>query len=83
MKPMKFPEVNCVYAEDQPEYLPLPAHRTPDGTVVSCWQLTWRERIKMLFTGCLWWTTLTCNLPLQPQSPSVDKPFKKTPAAPA
>lgn len=78
MIPIEFPEQNCVYAKDQPEYLPLPVHKTPDGMVISCWALTWRERFKMLFTGRMWWSVLTFNHPLQPQLPSVDKPFTDT-----
>ena len=78
MKPIEFPEQNCVYAKDQPEYLPLPVHKTPDGMVISCWALTWRERVKMLLTGRMWWSVLTFNHPLQPQLPSVDRPFTDT-----
>lgn len=74
MKPVEFTEQNCVYAKDQPEYLPLPAHKTPSGEVISCWALTWRERFKMLFTGRLWWSVHTFNDLLQPQRPSVSKP---------
>ena len=78
MKPIGFPEQNCVYAKDQPEYLPLPVHKTEDGMVISCWALTWRERFKMLFTGRMWWSVLTFNYPLQPQLPSVNRPFTDT-----
>ncbi len=34
MKPIEFEEQNCIYAKDQPEYLPLPAHKTEDGRVM-------------------------------------------------
>jgi len=78
VKPIEFPEQNCVYAKDQPEYLPLPVHKTPDGMVISCWALTWRERLKVAFTGRMWWSVLTFNHPLQPQLPSVDRPFTNT-----
>lgn len=77
MKPIGFPEQNCVYGKDQPDYLPLPAHRTAEGEVISCWKLSARERIKILFTGKLWWSVLTFNHPLQPQCPFVNKPFVK------
>ena len=76
MKPIKFTEQNCVYAKDQPEYLPLPVHKTEDGMVVSCWALTWRERLRVLLTGRMWWSVLTFNHPLQPQSPQVESPFR-------
>ncbi len=76
MNPASFPEQNMVFAENQPEYLPLPAHRMPDGTVFTRWRLTWRERLKLLVKGDLWIMLLTFNLPLQPILPSVDKPFR-------
>ena len=75
MKPIKFTEQNCVYAKDQPEYLPLPVHKTEDGMVISCWALTWRERLRVLLTGRMWWSVLTFNHPLQPQSPQVESPL--------
>lgn len=31
MKPKKFQEANVVYGEGQPEYKPLPAHKTKEG----------------------------------------------------
>lgn len=75
MKPIEFPEQNIVFAKNQKEYLPLPAYMANDekGTAVTCWQLTWRERIKILFTGKLWWTQLTFGQKLQSQLPSVFK----------
>ena len=76
MKPIEFQEQNCVYAKDQPEYLPLPAHKTEDGVVISCWALTLRERFKILFSGKIWWSILTFNNPIHPQRPSIDSPFK-------
>lgn len=79
MKPISFAEQNCVYAKDQPEYLPLPVHKTPDGTVVSCWGLSWSDRVRLLFTGRMWLSVLTFNHPLQPLLPSVDSPFAPVP----
>lgn len=76
MKPIEFPGQNCVYAKDQPEYLPLPAHKTDYGEVTSCWKLTWRERLRVLVSGRIWWSQLTFNQPLQPQLPSVVCPIK-------
>lgn len=76
MNPISFPESNVVYAEDQPQYTPLPAHieRTPEGLVTFCWKLSWGERLAVLFTGLLWQQVLTFKRPLQPQRLSVDKP---------
>ena len=75
MIPIDFPEKNCVYAKDQPEYLPLPVFKEEDGRVWSCWKLTLRERIKIFFTKKLWLSNLTFNQPLQPLLPMVDSPF--------
>lgn len=72
-----FPEQNTVFAKDQPEYIPLPAHKVPDdisGRTVSCWKMTVWERVKVLLTGRVWQETLTFNEPLQPQRLSVAKP---------
>lgn len=79
MTPIEFTEQNVVFAKDQPEYLPLPAYRDEDGTVISCWKLSWKERLKILLTGKLWLSILTFNAQLQPQLPSADNPFKATP----
>ena len=68
MLPVKFKEQNVTYAENQPEYMPLPAFKsnTPEGEVVSCWQLSFTERLRILFTGKLWVSLLTFNKPLTP-----------------
>lgn len=74
MNPISFKDQNVVYAKDQPEYLPLPAFRWDDGRIATCWKLTWRERLMLLFTGCVWQQVLTFNQPLQPQKLTVEKP---------
>ena len=77
MIPIEFTEQNGIIGKDQPEYLPLPAHRVrldPYGRVVSCWYLTFRERIKLLWTGVVWQQSLTFDNALQPQLLSVEKP---------
>lgn len=75
MIPKTFKEVNVVFAKDQPEYLPLPAFRkeSPEGEVVTCWKLSWRERLRILFFGELWLSMLTFNKPLTPLLPTTKK----------
>lgn len=51
MKPIKFKEANVTFAEHQPQYLSLPAHKSKDGQVISCWQPTIFESLKLLFGG--------------------------------
>jgi len=77
MKPLNFSQSNCNYAEDQQEYITLPAYKSKDGQVISYWKLSWIERLKVLCFGRLWLMQLTFNLPLQPQLPTVDSPFIK------
>ncbi len=69
MKPVPFPQANVTYAEHQPEYLPLPACRelaVPFIPVTSCWGMTWRERLRVFFTGRVFVQMLTFGQPLQP-----------------
>ena len=78
MQPAQFPEVNVTLAKDQPPYRPLPAHRasftTPGVPVVTCWQLTWCERLRVLVRGRLWLTQLTFGHLFQPIRPEVAPP---------
>ena len=68
MKPKKFKEVNIEFAKDQPEYETLPAFRSsePNGEVITCWNLTFGERLRILFKGEIWLSLLTFNKPLTP-----------------
>jgi len=79
MKPIKFKQQNKVYAENQPEYLPLPVYEDDKqgGRVYHCWQLSWKERFKILFKGKLWINVLNFKQKLQPILPMIDSPFKK------
>ena len=76
MKIVKFDECNVTYAENQPEYLPLPALKMADGEIVTCWGLSIRERLRILFSGRIWLSVLTFNKPLQPLLISANKPFQ-------
>jgi hypothetical protein len=76
MTPIEFPQQTIVWAKNQPPYLPLPAY-TDDRETISCWQLTWRERLKVLCFGCLWLRQMNFGSPLQPQALSVDTPFSE------
>jgi hypothetical protein len=75
MKPIEFPEYNKVYAKDQPEYQPLPVFKadTPEGHCISCWKLSFTERIRILMTGKLWVSLMTFNKPLTPSLFSTKK----------
>lgn len=73
MNPIEFPQQNTVFAKDQPEYLPLPAHRSDDGmTVTACWGMSWRERLRILWTGRVYVSLLTFGRPLTPSIVSTE-----------
>jgi len=77
MELVEFPEQTVVIAKHQPEYNNLPAHRFSDdkeGRIACCWELTWRERLRVLFTGHIWHQILTFEGPVQPQILSVEEP---------
>ena len=69
-----------VYAKDQKEYLPLPtiSENAFQGHVVSCWGLTWRERLQIFFFGRLWLTLMTFHNPLQPIILTTEFPIQKS-----
>lgn len=75
MKPKEFVEANTVFAKDQPEYQALPAFRNKSlqGEVVTCWSLTLKERLKVLFFGEIWLALVTFNRPLQASFMSTKK----------
>jgi len=74
MEPIKFPEQNRVWAENQPPYLPLPAFVNESETI-SCWALSWRERWLLLWSGRLWLRQMNFGKPLQPQCAQITSPF--------
>ncbi len=74
MKIIKFKECNVTYAQRQPEYLPLPSHKTKAGIVTSCWGFSLFERLWVALTGRLYLRVLTFNQPLQPMKMLVKRP---------
>jgi hypothetical protein len=75
MEPIKFKEQNVTYAENQKEYLPLPAYRDESGRVVTCWSLSPEELEVVSKTGVVWLDMLTFNQPLQPVMLHAESPF--------
>lgn len=76
MELIEFPEQTIVIAKDQPQYRPLPAYqyRDAEATIVCCWRLSWRERLRVLLTGRIWHRVLTFRQSLQPQLLTTEKP---------
>lgn len=76
MKPVEFENQNVVFAENQKEYMPLPAHRTEDGRVISFWKLEEGDLEKIKETGGIYIDSMTFNSPLQPIGIHVESPFE-------
>lgn len=55
-----------VYAKNQPEYIPLPAVRGTDGSIVTRWRCSLWERFRILLTGDVYHSQLTYGQQLQP-----------------
>ena len=75
MKPIEFKEQNIVMAESQSQYENLPAFKSDDddGIIISCWKLSLKERVRLLFKGNLWVGLWTFNEPLTPSKFSTKK----------
>lgn len=71
MKNIKFPACNTVIGAGQPEYKPLSAF-TDDRVTVTCYRLSFRERLNILFCGRLWLGQMNFGKPLQPQLPTTN-----------
>ena len=63
---LPFGTTRVVYAEDQPQYKPLPSLRTPDGRVVSQWRPTAEELAALNRGQPITLVNHTYNDPLQP-----------------
>ena len=75
MELVEFPEHTLVFARNQPQYRPLPAHLDNEGRMTCCWRLSWRERFRVLWTGRIWHQVLTFHSRLQPQLLDTRKPI--------
>lgn len=78
MKPVKFKQQNINFTAPQgmteKECGTLPACIHDTG-IVSCWKMNLWERLKVLFTGCVWFDVMARSQP--PIWLGVDTPFEK------
>ena len=75
MEAIGFKQQNIIIAEDQEEYKSLPALRVDDryNTMITCMGLSWRERIRVFFTGIIWVSEMTFGKPITPRYMSTEK----------
>lgn len=69
MKSIEFEDVNVRFAENQEEYQTLPALRVGDDcdTIITCWGLSFMERLRLLFTGRIWMSEKNFHNDLTPR----------------
>jgi hypothetical protein len=55
MTPTQFPQANTNFTapESMPDCGDLPTFRG-SGQIISCWKMSWKERLKALITGKVW-----------------------------
>lgn len=73
--------VELTIAKDQPPYKPLHVARVNycDGTIsmISRYQLTWKERIRLFIYGFIWCEQLTFGQPRSPERLTVYEPLSQ------
>ena len=80
MKALEFEQQNAVFAKDQKEYMPLPAHVQNNGLVTFCMQLSDEEIEGVKKTKKLKLSVLTFGRPVQPIRISTATPEFPIPA---
>lgn len=73
MKAIKFKQANKVLKGEG--CYDLHAHYDKE-TITFCWKLSFRERLKILFTGKIWHFVWSRNCIIQPVAMEVNCPFK-------
>ena len=74
MEPIKFNEDNTAYYKGHENlYDALPALIFEDGYVVTCWKLSFKDILRLIFTRKLWLVVATFNKPLHPIFMSTNK----------
>lgn len=66
-----------VIAKHQLEYDPLCSVVSASGVVTTRWELSWLERLRVLFGGSVYLQVLTFNRPLQPVKLLIQEPTSK------
>lgn len=74
MVPIKFDGQNVTFAEDQPEYLPLPAHGQPNGIITFCMFLSKSECLYIKKKKLVHVSVLCFGRPVQPIKVHFNKP---------
>jgi hypothetical protein len=82
MRPTTFPQANGTLGGGPAErygtaddVVDLPVHRT-GAEIISCWRLSWRERLAVLLSGRVWLRVLAARTHA-PVAVDADSPFEE------
>ncbi len=82
MDPIYFPEANKTLKAPPGMENCVDLHvRNDPETVTSCWGMTWRDRLRALFTGRIWVSVWTPGGTHHPLSVYTENPFPAPPKA--
>jgi hypothetical protein len=71
MTPVPFPAANKVFAAGDSQR--LPAHVAVGGLITTCWHLSLRQRLRLLWSGRLWAQTTSPTLGLDLDPPELPR----------
>ncbi len=77
MKAIKFKGFNQTFGLNSKVFPPMPAYQSKEGEVVTCWQMSFAQKLLILFTGKVWVHTITQNANLQYFILTPIRPFKR------
>ena len=79
MKAIEFNQQTIIIAENQEEYQNLPAEvrKNEEGEIISCWQPTFIERVKILFGANVYSLLSTFEDNIQPQRITIGYPERE------
>ena len=77
LKPVHFKGVNADVDKNQKEYISFPCFSVGgnNGFVISCWKLSFLQRIYLLFTGKMWHAQSNFGKELQPISKTLGNKY--------
>lgn len=77
MTPRTFTQAQNLLAENQPEFLLLPAHQA-DGVTTTCYEVTTEDIARMILAHRIWVQVQNGRDPIHPQRLSIECPLPES-----
>lgn len=77
MKAIEFKGFNQTFGLNSKVFPKMPAYQSADGNVVTCWKMSFAQKMLVLFTGKVWVYTVTQKANLQYFKLTPTRPFKR------